>query len=162
MNDRERWIIYPLLFLALGAALRDKLLKQTRADQIVCSRMILVDTDGRAMAYLTGDELSFVPGGHGNGLIQVNAINAEGLYERNQPVAKVVGEQLWRPFMRMFAQLSTGRMPNLKVVPQPSPLPVQPSQPSPPESESPEADPPATGPALTPPAAPAGEPSGAV
>lgn len=160
MNDRERWIIYPLLFLALGAALRDKLLKQTRADQIVCSRMILVDTDGRAMAYLTGDELSFVPGGRGNGLIQVNAINAEGLYERNQPVAKAVGEQLWRPFMRMFAQLSTGRMPNLKVVPQPTPLPVQPGDA---EDASPETDapPPAAGPALTPPAQPTGEPSGA-
>ena len=25
MTERERWIVYPLLFLALGAALRDKL-----------------------------------------------------------------------------------------------------------------------------------------
>ncbi len=155
MNDRERWIIYPLLFLALGAALRDKLLKQTRADQIVCSRMILVDTDGRPMAYLTGDELSFVPGGRGNGLIQVNAINAEGLYERNQPVAKVVGEQLWKPFMQMFSQLSTGRLPNLRIVPQPTPPPGIP--PSEGADESPTT--PGSGPTLTPPAKPAGEPA---
>jgi hypothetical protein len=29
MNERERWIVYPLLFLALGAALRDKLSEHT-------------------------------------------------------------------------------------------------------------------------------------
>ena len=29
MTERERWIVYPLLFLALGAALRDKLVDRT-------------------------------------------------------------------------------------------------------------------------------------
>ena len=46
MNDRERWIVYPLLFLALGAALRDKLAKQTSAKQIVCEQLYLVDAEG--------------------------------------------------------------------------------------------------------------------
>lgn len=30
MSTRERWIVYPLLFLALGLALRDKVLPRTR------------------------------------------------------------------------------------------------------------------------------------
>ena len=30
MTERERWIVYPLLFLALGAALRDKLSEHTK------------------------------------------------------------------------------------------------------------------------------------
>ncbi|CAN0338577.1 unnamed protein product, partial [Ectocarpus sp. 4 AP-2014] len=45
LNDRERWIVYPLLFLALGAALRDKIAKQTRAKQIVCETLYLVDSE---------------------------------------------------------------------------------------------------------------------
>ncbi|HEY4233210.1 MAG TPA: hypothetical protein VGM76_07275 [Lacipirellulaceae bacterium] len=36
MTERERWIVYPLLFLALGAGLRDKLFDQTRSKSIEC------------------------------------------------------------------------------------------------------------------------------
>lgn len=43
MSERERWIVYPLLFLALGAALRDKLLKQTFAERIICNEMMCSD-----------------------------------------------------------------------------------------------------------------------
>lgn len=55
MTDRERWIVYPLLFLALGSALRDKLAKQTQAKQITCEQLVLVDSDGRPTAFLIGD-----------------------------------------------------------------------------------------------------------
>lgn len=43
MTDRERWIVYPLLFLALGAALRDKLFDTTVSRSIVCQELIVVD-----------------------------------------------------------------------------------------------------------------------
>ena len=43
MNERERWIVYPLLFLALGAALRDKLIDRTTTKSIVCQELIVVD-----------------------------------------------------------------------------------------------------------------------
>jgi len=43
MSERERWIVYPLLFFALGAALRDKVLQQVEAKEIVCERIRLVD-----------------------------------------------------------------------------------------------------------------------
>jgi hypothetical protein len=43
MSDRERWIVYPLLFLAIGASLRDKLFDRTTSKSIVCQELIVVD-----------------------------------------------------------------------------------------------------------------------
>jgi hypothetical protein len=40
MNERERWIVYPLLFFALGAALRDKFLQQVSTKEIACQRLV--------------------------------------------------------------------------------------------------------------------------
>ncbi len=53
MSERERWIIYPLLFFALGAALRDKLLHRIDAKEIYCESLKIVDQQdptGRALA----------------------------------------------------------------------------------------------------------------
>jgi hypothetical protein len=46
MNERERWIVYPLLFLALGAALRDKLGEQTKTKRIECQELIVFGEEG--------------------------------------------------------------------------------------------------------------------
>jgi hypothetical protein len=43
MSERERWVIYPLLFLALGAALRDKLVDQTTTKSLICQELLVVD-----------------------------------------------------------------------------------------------------------------------
>ncbi|TWT87542.1 hypothetical protein Mal64_30830 [Pseudobythopirellula maris] len=69
MSERERWIIYPLLFLALGAALRDKLLKLTRSQQIVCEQLVVVDSDGMPQTILDGDQMRV-------GTIEANALRA--------------------------------------------------------------------------------------
>lgn len=50
MNERERWIIYPLLFFALGAALRDKFTQQVTTDRlfagkIQCEELEVVDSE---------------------------------------------------------------------------------------------------------------------
>lgn len=50
MNERERWIIYPLLFFALGSALRDKFTQQVTTDRlfagkIVCEEISVVDSE---------------------------------------------------------------------------------------------------------------------
>jgi hypothetical protein len=45
MTERERWIVYPLLFLALGAALRDKLVDRTTNKSIVCQDLLIVDEE---------------------------------------------------------------------------------------------------------------------
>jgi hypothetical protein len=41
MSTRERWIVYPLLFLALGAALRDKFVgsRDLRAGAVTCGEL---------------------------------------------------------------------------------------------------------------------------
>lgn len=40
MNERERWIVYPLLFFALGAALRDKFLQQVSTKDVQCNQLV--------------------------------------------------------------------------------------------------------------------------
>ncbi len=45
MTERERWVVYPLLFLALGAALRDKLVDRTITKSIVCQELAVVDEE---------------------------------------------------------------------------------------------------------------------
>jgi hypothetical protein len=52
MTTRERWIVYPLLFLALGIALRDKILPPSliEAERIRCDRL---ETDETACGSLT-------------------------------------------------------------------------------------------------------------
>ena len=46
MSERERWVVYPLLFLALGAALRDKLFDRTITKSIVCQELMVLDEAG--------------------------------------------------------------------------------------------------------------------
>jgi hypothetical protein len=43
MNERERWVVYPLLFLALGAALRDKLIDRTTTKRIICEELMVCE-----------------------------------------------------------------------------------------------------------------------
>jgi len=50
MTERERWIIYPLLFFALGAALRDKFTQkihteELQAGKIACEELVVLDSD---------------------------------------------------------------------------------------------------------------------
>ncbi|MCC7476565.1 MAG: hypothetical protein IT425_14335 [Pirellulales bacterium] len=45
MTERERWVVYPLLFLALGAALRDKLVDRTITKSVVCQELSIVDEE---------------------------------------------------------------------------------------------------------------------
>jgi len=43
MSKRERWIVYPLLFFALGSALRDKILQRIEAKEVFCESLKIVD-----------------------------------------------------------------------------------------------------------------------
>lgn len=64
MSDRERWIVYPLLFLAIGASLRDKLFDRTTSKSIICQELLVVDDDSdgrqpvRVLARIGGTERS--------------------------------------------------------------------------------------------------------
>src|ERR1700753_1788049 len=86
MSDRERWIIYPLLFLALGAALRDKFVDPTVRKSIVCQELTIVDDDAdlqtgaRVLAKIGPN-----PEAAGSGIIMVNgAMEVTGLLNANQ------------------------------------------------------------------------------
>ncbi len=125
MSDRERWIVYPLLFLALGAALRDKLAKQTRAKQIVCEQLYVVDTEGRPLATLAGNELHLDLAGKSQGYVTAGVVDAETLAQRGRPVVTSgAGQGISLPqLLRLLPQL---QMPQLRATPAP-PTAVPPS-----------------------------------
>lgn len=63
MSERERWIVYPLVFFALGAALRDKFTQQVKTDslhagQITCEKLVVMDSEkpDRPVAILTSNQ----------------------------------------------------------------------------------------------------------
>ncbi|MBI3838602.1 MAG: hypothetical protein HY288_11805 [Planctomycetia bacterium] len=45
MSNRERWTVYPLLFLTLGIVLKDKLTKFVTTDVVVCKTLVVTDRD---------------------------------------------------------------------------------------------------------------------
>jgi len=56
MSERERWIVYPLLFFALGAAVRDKILHRVDSKEIYCESLKIIDQQdptGRAFVELS-------------------------------------------------------------------------------------------------------------
>ena len=59
MSERERWIVYPLIFFALGAAIRDKLTQRVQAKQIACESLHIVDLHNPSQPLV---EFSFLRG----------------------------------------------------------------------------------------------------
>ena len=51
MSDRERWIVYPLLFLSLGVSLHDKMLP---SKEVKTHRVIFVDDDEKDVVHIDG------------------------------------------------------------------------------------------------------------
>lgn len=60
MSERERWTIYPLLFLALGASLKDKILpdRDIEATLIRCQQLEVVDRDREVKARMNANLLA--------------------------------------------------------------------------------------------------------
>lgn len=56
MTERERWIVYPLLFLALGAALRDKIVKSTESQRIKCQGLAVFDANEEPLLVLGAEQ----------------------------------------------------------------------------------------------------------
>lgn len=104
MTERERWIVYPLLFLALGAALRDKLFEQTNTKKIRCQELVVTSEDVAGQEGATLVRIGAVPRTSANsphvgqiavnGVVQAQAveatdINADNYYFRSVPVPAV-------------------------------------------------------------------------
>jgi hypothetical protein len=58
MSERERWIVYPLLFLILGIALRDKFgtAKELRAQRVICEKLVVLNKDAEPQVVLDSTE----------------------------------------------------------------------------------------------------------
>jgi hypothetical protein len=89
MSERERWVVYPLLFLALGAALRDKLFDQTTTKSIVCQELTVVDEEpigGQPLGVIAriGRTEATASGSTGGYLIVNGQVNVNGLVNAKQ------------------------------------------------------------------------------
>ena len=177
MSERERWIVYPLLFLALGASLRDKLAKQTRSQQIVCEELYVVNNQGRPVARLTEGSFILESSKNGPGTIKADVMQTNALIQQGRQVGQLV---TWQNLIPLFQQMGLIRVtPNQLVPVVPQPLkemppqaaaapnqdPTQDSSPAPSKMEPVESEPPkqeaseAAAPALVAPSQPSGPPS---
>ena len=86
MSDRERWTVYPLLFLAIGLAMRAVLVPPASmgdvdAVRIVCREIVVRDEDGNVVLHLGriaggGGRLE-INDGDGNALMAIGTLPAE-------------------------------------------------------------------------------------
>ena len=53
MTSRERWTVYPLLFLTLGITLKDKVTKEITTERVNCRSMYVTDREGKLQISLT-------------------------------------------------------------------------------------------------------------
>ncbi len=82
MSSRERWTVYPLLFLTLGIALKDKVTREITTDRVSCKALLVTDRHGDAQLALastpTGGRVS-IRGQDGMNVILGHAGEAVGL-----------------------------------------------------------------------------------
>jgi hypothetical protein len=77
MTIGERWRVYPLLFLTLGIAVKDKLIKVVSTDNVVCKAvntekvicnlLVVTDPKGREQALISATPAGGILRVHGNG-----------------------------------------------------------------------------------------------
>jgi hypothetical protein len=93
MTERERWIVYPLLFLALGAALRDKLSEQTRTRRLECQELIVYGEDGAGrppvpLVQIGGIERSSADEPHAGRVVVNGQVIVDGVVQANGVLAQ--------------------------------------------------------------------------
>ena len=79
MSSRERWTIYPLLFLALGIAMKDKVTKSVTADSVSCKMLTVTDRQGAPQLLLGTTPSGGLIRIHGQGGLRVLVGHAEQL-----------------------------------------------------------------------------------
>jgi hypothetical protein len=75
MTDRERWIVYPLLLLAIGLAMGNRLVLQDEehggeADVVRCKGLEIIGPEGKPTISLSTSE-------KGNGLVEVGDVQGQ-------------------------------------------------------------------------------------
>jgi len=81
MSERERWIVYPLLFFALGAAVRDKLFQRVQAKEIHCESLKVIDPrdSNRVLAQLGSKSDPQILSGQPLAFLQVGEVLCDGM-----------------------------------------------------------------------------------
>lgn len=131
MTERERWIVYPLLFLALGAGLRDKLFDQTRSKSIECQELT-VSAEERAgrpaipLARINAIERSTTDKSLAgqmliNGQLVVESIRASAVYADRVFADNYVYRGI--PFAPTVLRAMPGTVPAASPLPKPSESP---------------------------------------
>jgi hypothetical protein len=136
MSNRERWTVYPLLFLTLGIALTDKITRQVRTDIVVCKTLRVTDRTGEGQQVI----ISSNPGG---GILRAQG-NNQGLNvvlgHANQLVGLMFTDANDKPIGLGTVLHAIGRLNPIR---QPAPdgnvnaPPDEPQQQSPPAEEQP-------------------------
>jgi hypothetical protein len=70
MSDRERWVVYPLLFLSLGVALHDKFLP---SKDVKTHRLVLFNDEEKEVLQIDGGNDAGVVSGNMRGLEQIES-----------------------------------------------------------------------------------------
>jgi hypothetical protein len=136
MNERERWIVYPLLFFALGAALRDKFLQRVTTDElfakhVICDELSVRDPakDGRIVARLASGSPPGAPVqnadrfgvlalfdsegrelcGVTNNALQVRQIGCDELFSKSLRAQQITGDELVSKVMSVVDPLNPQR-----------------------------------------------------
>lgn len=66
MTDRERWTVYPLLFMALGITVKDKIVKLVDVDNIRCSKLVVTDRGGKDRVVIASNPAGGIVQLHGD------------------------------------------------------------------------------------------------
>lgn len=119
MSERERWIVYPLLFLALGASLRDKLIKQTLSDKVICEELYCERVLSDEIYVSQGPRYTRVLEGN---TLKISNVQADRLFQSGQQVLSL-GPQLLQVFKTLGIWTPAAGTP--------PPSPGGPSQPAP-------------------------------
>ncbi len=96
MSERERWIVYPLLFLALGAALRDKIIKTTESQRIKCQGLWVLDSNDETLLLLGPEQFPDVRPSAPN-LLHIDEVVADRVTSDLVAGNKVEGVQFLSP-----------------------------------------------------------------
>jgi hypothetical protein len=151
MTERERWIVYPLLFLSLGAALRDKLSEKTISKVILCQELLVTGEgvagrEGEVLVHMgavgrTSADAPLVGQITVNGFIQATEmhaeavlaakVNADNYFFRQLPFGQLLLGDILRVLQHQAASAAASAAGSNT-----SPAPP-PRQPTPPAAETP-------------------------
>ena len=108
MSERERWIVYPLLFLSLGVALRDELFDQTWSRHVVCEQLTLIDGESSPLAppQMIGSQMVRAGGQLNVDVVRAGTVIAD---QYTSGRAKVVPQPTIMDFLRRLQQAAQSK-----------------------------------------------------